>query len=298
VIRIALPLAGVEEPLHESTAAQSATTPRPARGGRALIVDDSPPARELLRAMLELSGWHTQLASGGSEALRWMASEPFDLILLDYQMPDADGAETAVALRKLSQTRRLEHPVYIYLLTANLFAHEQLGKLPAINGVLAKPLSRATLLDLLSRIEAREVPNVPLAPSVSPAPLDASDAPLDAPLDADVLEDLRALTGRDGQAVLPRVVAQTRTAQEQHLQELSTALDDAQWDRAAQSAHAIAGQAAMVGAHEVARQARALQGLLEGGSLGAEQLRPRVEALLSSWRHAERALQQELVRAR
>ncbi|MFT3928049.1 MAG: ATP-binding protein [Myxococcales bacterium] len=185
-IRVLLPLAGVDELRREAATRPPSPLPQHAlHGGRALIVDDSAPARELLRAMLELSGWQTECAAGGNEAQRLMASQAFDLVLLDYQMPDADGAETAVALRRLSQTRRLERPVRIYLLTANLFAHEQLSELAAIDGVLAKPLSRAALLTLLSEAETQG-----LSQTANASPAQEASAPdPDNPLDPKVIED-------------------------------------------------------------------------------------------------------------
>ncbi len=290
-IRVRLPLSALEEP-------QRGAEPQPVRGAlaprgfRALIVDDSAPARELLRAMLELSGWQSTHASCSSEAQHLFASDAFDLVLLDYQMPDADGAETAVALRRLSQTGRARRPVRIYLLTANLFAHEQLGELEALDGVLAKPLSRAALQTLLAEIEA----GAPLAGS-APAEQPAVASPEGAepsPLDPRVLGDLRALKGRDGQPVLARVLAQTRAAQEEQLRELTEALQEADWPRAARSAHAIAGQAAVVGAKLLASRARALQAELEAQGEGTTgTFEDTLDGLRVAWRAAEQALQRE-----
>jgi CheY-like chemotaxis protein/HPt (histidine-containing phosphotransfer) domain-containing protein len=289
-IRVNLPLSGVDAPRREAALTSERSQPS-TTGGRALIVDDSAPARELLRAMLELSGWQTAEASRGSEAQRMLAVQDFDLVLLDYQMPDADGAETAVALRRLSQTRRSAKPIHIYLLTANLFAHEQLGQLDALNGVLAKPLSRAALLALLAEIEGRSPSHTRLGK------LDSDLAPPElSPLDPHVLEDLRALTGRDGTPVLARVVEQTRSAQGEQLRALSEAIRQGEWRRAAKEAHGVAGQAAVVGARHVANAARALQSRLEQGEQSSDVLLADLETMIAAWRTAEHALQEEAKR--
>ena len=288
-VRVGLPLSATDARPRESEASPLPSV-HPLRSGRALIVDDSAPARELLRAMLELCGWQTAEANGGSEAQRLLASQAFDLILLDYQMPDADGAETAVALRRLGQARHSKHPVRIYLLTANLFAHEQLGKLAAIDGVLAKPLSRAALLSLLTEIETDGPAGDAATAKIQPA-ASSADSSL---LDPQVLEDLRTLTGRDGHPVLPRVFTKTRTAQDEQLRTLQAALQKSEWERAAEAAHAMAGQAAMVGAKEVARLARALQGALEGEAPETSATTAALSELEQAWRSAERELQREV----
>ena len=169
-------------------------TPQVASGGRALIVDDSAPARELLRAMLELAGWHVREAESGDVARALAAQETPDLILLDYQMPGADGAETALALRKLCEAHDPTRQVAIYLLTANLFAHEQLGELVGLHGVLAKPLSRAALMQLLNATSEgqRKQPAQPAEPTAHHSPEALQH------LRAEVIADLRELRGRDG----------------------------------------------------------------------------------------------------
>jgi HPt (histidine-containing phosphotransfer) domain-containing protein len=111
-----------------------------------------------------------------------------------------------------------------------------------------------------------------------------------------VLEDLRSLTGRDGKAVLARVVAQTRVAQQEQLRELADALRSAEWTRAARAAHAVAGQAAVVGATHVAALARALQTRIEEADPATESLHSDAVALEKAWRAAEPVLEQETQR--
>ncbi len=56
-----------------------------------LIVDDEPRARASLKEMLRLAGYEATLAEGGQEAVDLLSERPFDLILLDLNMPDLDG---------------------------------------------------------------------------------------------------------------------------------------------------------------------------------------------------------------
>lgn len=72
---------------------------------KVLIVDDEPPARERLRALLDhLPNYEAcGEANNGAEALRLAASLQPDIILLDIQMPGLDGLETARQLMELPQ---------------------------------------------------------------------------------------------------------------------------------------------------------------------------------------------------
>jgi two-component system cell cycle response regulator DivK len=65
-----------------------------------LIADDKDSSRELIRTVLERSGYHVFEASDGQEALEQARRNPPDLILLDLQMPRLDGFDTLRELRR------------------------------------------------------------------------------------------------------------------------------------------------------------------------------------------------------
>jgi DNA-binding response OmpR family regulator len=66
---------------------------------RVLIVDDEPDILLMLRVSLEADGYETALAADGESALRRMARESFDLVLLDVMMPVMDGWGVLEALQ-------------------------------------------------------------------------------------------------------------------------------------------------------------------------------------------------------
>lgn len=66
---------------------------------RLLIVDDDPSLRRFLRTELELEGYSCQEAASGQEALALIRGEPWDLLLLDWTLPDFSGVEICRRLR-------------------------------------------------------------------------------------------------------------------------------------------------------------------------------------------------------
>lgn len=68
-------------------------------GLRVLIADDNPHIRELAKTMLETNDAEVFEATDGESCLRYATVQPFDVILLDYRMPDLDGVEVLRRLR-------------------------------------------------------------------------------------------------------------------------------------------------------------------------------------------------------
>lgn len=112
--------------------------------GRILLVDDNEVNLQVAERMLILCGCTPTLARDGQEALHKATAEPFDLILMDCQMPRMDGLE---ATRKLRE-RGLDLP--ILALTASVTQEAQKACLDAgMDQVLAKPLSLPVLSQAL-----------------------------------------------------------------------------------------------------------------------------------------------------
>ena len=68
-----------------------------------LIVDDEPPMRKLLSNNLKASGYAVRLAADGSEALKLIDEHPFDLLLLDINMPGPNGLQVIEAVRRTEE---------------------------------------------------------------------------------------------------------------------------------------------------------------------------------------------------
>jgi len=104
-----------------------------------LVIDDDDQLRPMLRMSLEQMGHTVAEARNGNEGLAEHARHPADLILTDLIMPDKDGLETIMALKK-------ENPgVKIIAMSGggrnNASGYLQVAKLMGAGYVLAKPFT-------------------------------------------------------------------------------------------------------------------------------------------------------------
>jgi CheY-like chemotaxis protein len=67
---------------------------------RILLVDDDPINQLVALGLLRRRGWEATAAANGKEALQVLAQQRFDLILMDLQMPELDGFQTASIIRQ------------------------------------------------------------------------------------------------------------------------------------------------------------------------------------------------------
>jgi adenylate cyclase len=84
-----------------AVAPSGAPTARPGivSGGRLLVVDDDASNRDVLCRRLEREGYETAAAPGGREALELLARGGFDLVLLDFMMPEMTGSEVLAIIK-------------------------------------------------------------------------------------------------------------------------------------------------------------------------------------------------------
>lgn len=74
---------------------------------RILLVDDEPLLRETLKTALQAAGYTVALAPNGEVALKTLAAAPFDLVVTDVLMPETDGLEMIMRIRKQSNNVRI-----------------------------------------------------------------------------------------------------------------------------------------------------------------------------------------------
>jgi len=124
-----------------------------------LVAEDNEVNALLIRSLLTKLGHHAVIASNGEQALEsWRAARsagaPYDLVLMDIQMPQLDGIETTRRIRGL-EAGQPGRQTPILALTANTLVEDRYACFEAgMDGFLIKPLDREKLADALAGLAA------------------------------------------------------------------------------------------------------------------------------------------------
>src|SRR5579871_4212832 len=81
------------------------TRANPPAPGSVLIIDDEAEIRESLQTLLELEGYTVETAESGAQGLARLAEQPFDLVLLDFALPQRNGIEVLRDIRERDPQR-------------------------------------------------------------------------------------------------------------------------------------------------------------------------------------------------
>jgi len=118
---------------------------------RILLAEDNPVNQMLAARLLERHGHRVALARNGREALEQVEAQPFDLILMDVQMPELDGLEATVAIRERERTTGGHLP--IVAMTAHALQGDQERCLAAgMDGYVSKPIDIHQLVSVVESV--------------------------------------------------------------------------------------------------------------------------------------------------
>jgi CheY-like chemotaxis protein len=125
------------------------TKERSGPGLRILLTEDNVVNQLVGRGILE-KGRHTVVVAGnGKEALRLLEEQPFDLVVMDVQMPEMDGFEATAAIRE-NEKRTGEH-MPIIAMTAHAMTGDRERCIAAgMDSYITKPINGSALLDLVA----------------------------------------------------------------------------------------------------------------------------------------------------
>src|SRR3984957_17100786 len=148
-----------DDALHGASGQSETPSVAAARGLSVLVAEDNEINALLMRSLLTRLGHHPVITTNGEEALEsWHAPKsaetPYDLVLMDIQMPGLDGIETTkrIRAREAGQPGR-QTP--ILALTANTLVEDRYACFEAgMDGFLIKPLDRDKLTDALAGLAA------------------------------------------------------------------------------------------------------------------------------------------------
>lgn len=212
---------------------------------RLLLVDDNRDNLTLIRLYLESDHYHIDEAENGAEAVERFAAAPYNLVLMDLEMPVVDGYEATRRIRELER-RRGDAPTPILALTAHALEEHRLRcEQAGFTDFLAKPVRKAAVLRTLLQYLG------PAGESAEPPKNPSPDA--DPP-------DPGRLT-----VLLPFFYATAG----QTLDAAHAALDRGDLEATRRQGHKLKGSAGSYGFPELARAAAALERAADAGNANA-----------------------------
>ncbi|WP_141758678.1 response regulator, partial [Duganella sp. HH105] len=234
---------------------------RARRRRKVLLAEDNPVNVEVASAMLEGLGLEVSRACNGEEALHSVQAGEFDLILMDCQMPVMDGFAATTEIRRHEQQRGRARNLPIIAITANALQGDRESCLAAgMDDYLSKPFTQQALGQTIARWIS--LPRVPAAQdaAVQQAPAPAATA-FGGEINRQALDNIRALSASNGDALLERVLQAYLDDTPSHLRALQQAIATGNTVQLRKAAHSLKSSSANVGATALAQHSKEMEQL-------------------------------------
>ena len=235
-----------QEAISALALAQPASEAPAAIRGHILLVEDNLINQQVAVGILQIQGYSVTVANNGKEALDAHARGAFDLILMDCHMPEMDGFEATMEIRRREQSP-IGKRVPIVALTANAMATDREECLAAgMDDHLSKPFSMQTMQDMLDRWMRRaHTPQSEAAQLAAQATAKAAEV-----LDRRVLGDLARVLKADR---LAGMISLYLTESRKLVERVKQAASAGDAPEMARSAHSLKSSSANVGAMMLSR---------------------------------------------
>ncbi len=245
---------------------------------RILLAEDNPVNMEAATRILQRRGHHVVPASTGLEVLALLqsaAQPPFDVVLMDVQMPEMDGFQATAQIREREKAAAARR-VPIVAMTAHAMAGDRERCLAAgMDGYVSKPIDRNELFAAIEKYAPAGATAGERAAATRPDPqgVAAGQAPL--------IDEPALLANFDGDAdVLRDLIAMFRTTGPKGLAELKAALARGDSPEAERLAHRLAGTLGTFMAKPAFSDAKQLEMLGKRRDLGSAATLARLEERL------------------
>ncbi len=234
------------------------------RGARVLVAEDNVVNQDVALGILHKLGMRAEAVADGAEAVEVLKTVPYDLVLMDVQMPEMDGLEATRIIRD-PQSPVLNHKVPIIAMTAHALQGDRRSCLQAgMNDYLAKPVSTQALAEALSTWLPAETPET--KPDVS-----AGGGSVCASGPQSPVFDRQDLVSRlmGDETLADRIVTRFLESTPAQIESLRRSLDSGDAAAAERTAHAIKGAASNIGGERLRQVAFAIEQAARDGDLNA-----------------------------
>ncbi|MBI4396379.1 MAG: response regulator [Elusimicrobia bacterium] len=213
-------LAHLTDGLREAASAPGAADGAKHDHFRILVVEDNPVNQKVAALQLERLGYRVDIVGSGREAVDAVRDHPYNLILMDCQMPEMDGYETTAAIRR--QEGRVQHTPVIAMTAHALEGDRKKCLAAGMDDYISKPVKLKDLAALLSR--------------------------WDVPIDPSRLENLREAAGDESVRLVGEVIDRFLEDTPGRLENIRKAVQENNSKNLEMAAHSLKGSSANLGA--------------------------------------------------
>lgn len=193
--------------------------------GMVLLVEDNPVNLLVAQRLIQLSSFDFISAENGEVALELLQQQPFDMVLMDCQMPVMDGYTATQAWRAIEKAKGLPH-MPIIAMTANAMAEDRQKCLDAgMDDYLSKPVDRKLMQQIMMKWLKKEASQKPISNNnvageqVVSKQVIILNEDKSSSLDYEIVNDLQDLMGSDYQSLIriyledsPKLISQLLSA--------------------------------------------------------------------------------------
>ncbi len=240
--------------------------------GRLLLVEDNAMNQLVATKIIEKLGFTVDIADNGIEALKIIAVNHYDAILMDCQMPEMDGYETTTEIRRREHVTGRHIPI-IAMTAAAMEGDRERCLAAGMDDYVTKPVRTVAVDAVLAhwvtaRADSETEPRTGVAPAADESEIEGIEATGSEPaiLDPVRLALLRELDDGDG-TLLTALVTEYRADSARLLAAIGGAIDEGDPQIVEQAAHTLKGASANLGANDLAELAGTLEAFARAGAL-------------------------------
>ncbi|MDZ4700672.1 MAG: response regulator [Rhodothermales bacterium] len=244
-----------------------------------LLAEDNPVNQKVALRMLSRMGHEADVAQNGREAIEALEKKPYDVILMDMQMPEMDGLE---ASRLIVEVYPEELRPFIIALTANAMQGDRERCIAAgMNDYISKPIRIEDLKEAFARVPVREMGNGTSANSDPEA--------ANAAIDHAVLQELLEMLGNDF-SFASGLIGDFLVDGDELVNNVRASLETGDVEEFMRASHTLKSSAATFGAMTTSRLCKEIEEMGQQGNLG-EIAADKTTALEEAYRQARQELE-------
>jgi len=238
---------------------------------RILVAEDNPVNQKVALRQLEKLGYSVDVVANGKKALEALAAIPYNVVLMDCQMPEMDGYEATAAIRRREGS--FKHTIIIAM-TANAMQGDREKCLAAgMDDYVGKPVKPDELQQALQRWIKTDTP-----PSKNVLSRHAKAASSGDSIDMAVLEGFRELQTDGSPDLVAELIEMFLRDTTSRLAVMRKAVFEENVQAIRQDAHSLKGSSSNLGAHRMAALTSELEQLIQNESVhGADAILNRME---------------------